>query len=451
MTKYIIALLILCNIGLIYAPASAQDNTKEEWTWRKGTDPDSVKRTRAELDSLISLHNLWEYDTTKGSRLELNKAHLMNVNLYLVNLLNCNLDSANLVNANLHGTKFNNSSMSFILLDNSDLSLAWLDSADLSNAIINNADLTHSHLTNVNLSNSDVLNTNLSGVWLSNADLSGVDFTLSNLSDADLTGASLMNVYLSGTILTKADFSKVNLQSAMFEPESLPNINNIALSLNLDELIYNSDPSKLIELREEFSKYGYKQQEREIICALKRHDANGFEWLFFDWTSEYGSNLNLPWIRLMYIYFICVFIYFLSMLSWSSSGINLVFLVTKDEDKQRNKDVYKNYFNFAKEKKVEVPIFCKSKAMKVLPLNSYFLKRPMIVRIIWWSLFFSSMCTFNIGFREINFGRWLKLLTRSEFDLQAFGWMRVVAGFQALISVYLIALWILSFAGTPFK
>jgi len=65
-------------------------------------------------------------------------------------------------------------------------------------------------------------------------------------------------------------------------------------------------------------------------------------------------------------------------------------------------------------------------------------------------MFFSLMSAFNIGFRDINFGRWLRLLTRHEFDIKAVGWARVIAGWQSLISVFLIALWVLTYFGRPF-
>jgi hypothetical protein len=32
----------------------------------------------------------------------------------------------------------------------------------------------------------------------------------------------------------------------------------------------------------------------------------------------------------------------------------------------------------------------------------------------------------NIGFRDINFGRWLRLLTKPEYDLKAVGWAQTV-------------------------
>ena len=59
------------------------------------------------------------------------------------------------------------------------------------------------------------------------------------------------------------------------------------------------------------------------------------------------------------------------------------------------------------------------------------------------------MSAFNIAFRDINFGHWLRLLTRQEFDIKAVGWARVIAGLRSLTSVYLIALWVLTYFGPP--
>jgi hypothetical protein len=66
-------------------------------------------------------------------------------------------------------------------------------------------------------------------------------------------------------------------------------------------------------------------------------------------------------------------------------------------------------------------------------------------QMLFWALFFALMTAFNIEFRDINFGRWLRLLTGSEYDRKAKGWARTVAGRQSLFSVYLIALWVLTY------
>jgi hypothetical protein len=51
---------------------------------------------------------------------------------------------------------------------------------------------------------------------------------------------------------------------------------------------------------------------------------------------------------------------------------------------------------------------------------------------------------------RVDFGRWLRLLTTHEYDLKAVGWARTVSGCQSLLSVYLIALWVLTYFGRPF-
>ena len=71
-------------------------------------------------------------------------------------------------------------------------------------------------------------------------------------------------------------------------------------------------------------------------------------------------------------------------------------------------------------------------------------------RVLRAAMFFSLMSAFNIGFREINFGRWVRMLTKREYDLKARGWARTVSGLQSLLSVYLIALWVLTYFGRPF-
>jgi hypothetical protein len=58
---------------------------------------------------------------------------------------------------------------------------------------------------------------------------------------------------------------------------------------------------------------------------------------------------------------------------------------------------------------------------------------------------------FHIGFRELNVGTWLARLQTREYTLRATGWVRAVAGVQSLLSVYLLALWALTYFGRPFQ
>jgi len=74
----------------------------------------------------------------------------------------------------------------------------------------------------------------------------------------------------------------------------------------------------------------------------------------------------------------------------------------------------------------------------------------------WWKAikvdcYFSLLSAFNIGRRDINVGNWIQRLQPKEYTLRATGWVRTVSGVQSLISVYLLALWVLTYFGRPFE
>jgi hypothetical protein len=65
--------------------------------------------------------------------------------------------------------------------------------------------------------------------------------------------------------------------------------------------------------------------------------------------------------------------------------------------------------------------------------------------------YFSLLSAFNIGWRELNVGNWIARMQPYEYKLQATGWTRTVSGIQSLISVYLLALSVLTYFGRPFE
>ena len=64
--------------------------------------------------------------------------------------------------------------------------------------------------------------------------------------------------------------------------------------------------------------------------------------------------------------------------------------------------------------------------------------------------YFSLLSAFRVGWRDVNIGSWIARLQPKDFTLKGTGWLRTVSGFQSLLSVYLIALTVLSFFGRPF-
>ncbi|MDP1760710.1 MAG: hypothetical protein Q8L43_00630, partial [Deltaproteobacteria bacterium] len=71
-------------------------------------------------------------------------------------------------------------------------------------------------------------------------------------------------------------------------------------------------------------------------------------------------------------------------------------------------------------------------------------------RVMRLAFYFSLLSAFNLGWRELNVGNWISRIQKREYTLRATGWVRTVAGLQSLLSVYLLALWVLTYFGRPF-
>lgn len=297
--------------------------------------------------------------------------------------------------------------------------------------------MTGASFLGANLTEAILLGANLNGAVLLFADLRGVD-----LSNVDLSGAQVHGA---------------NLDRARFEPKSLPELRGIAAARNLELLTYLTNPDALVQLRKQFEDGGFRDQERKITYALKRREADlSCEWcrlrlpeklfancvscilneVFFDLTCQYGMSPGRPLILGLLLWLLCSVLYFGFTHTSGESGLYRVYGQSVAEEKET-----------------------KTRVVRILPARIGQSPGPLrLFRFLWreWSLmrtsmFFSLMSAFNIGFRDINFGRWLRLLTRREFDIKAVGWARVVAGLQSLISVYLIALWVLTYFGRPFE
>jgi hypothetical protein len=86
-------------------------------------------------------------------------------------------------------------------------------------------------------------------------------------------------------------------------------------------------------------------------------------------------------------------------------------------------------------------------------------KEPKVLRLQarnWWSAvpmagYFSLLSAVNIGFEQFTPGDWIQRLQAHEYALRAEGWTRIVAGLQALLSVFLLAMWVLTQFGRPFQ
>jgi uncharacterized protein YjbI with pentapeptide repeats len=432
-----IGILFTVFISLLL-PIGTPGQENPEWTWKDGSG--NVK-SQADLDKILAAHNLWATSRTiTGIPARLNHA---------------DLDGADLDGAELGGTARDDtaSSTTYQLFAGADLNGAKLIYAHLRGAILLRANLTGADLTDADLTGAELTDTELVGAYLdgtvlNDARLSGADLTdaelfRANLTDAELTRAKLAGANLKSADLTRADMFDADLNGAIFEPKTLPLIEKMARAKNLELITYSENSGPLTQLRQQLHDAGFHEAERKITHALNREETarapfieQWFKKIAFDYTCRYGLSPGRPLRILCWFWLICSFVYsiFIHLPSTNRTGIYLI--ATYPWIGRPN-----------------------TRGIRIRP-------RPIRTGTKWWeflflwlwrewrllrtAMFFSLMSAFNIGFRDINFGRWLRLLTRREYDLKAAGWARTISGMQSLLSVYMIALWVLTYFGRPF-
>jgi uncharacterized protein YjbI with pentapeptide repeats len=426
------------------------------------------KRALSDLECILEEHKQWVFSEKEyGMRANLSGADLAGLNLGQAMLREADLTGANLQAADLTRADLTNANLEYAQLNGAELigadlaevhaSGAWLNYADdlpmgSIAPSLPGADLREAKLRNADLKGAHLETANLAGAWLRGADLTAATLDYANLSDANFS-----EVNLNGARLDGADLAR-----AVFEPLSLPELRGIAAARNLELLTYEDNPDSLAQLRKKFADGGFREQERKITFAMKRREAERYWekcssestpilWSsdsvltnfcsfilnrgFFDWTCHYGMSPGRPLSLGVLLWVLCSFVYFAFAQVPGSTGLYRVYGQSIHEPSLRPRNAER--IVFPQTSKTGGP-----RRFIQLIWNEWLLLRA--------SMLFSLMSAFNIGFRDINFGRWLRSLTRYEFDIKAVGWARVVAGWQSLISVYLIALWILTYFGRPF-
>ncbi len=453
----VICFACVCVLFLCGLSASAQED--HEWRWKDST---GSTRSGAELRDVLQKNQTFQQSNGKGGAI---------ANLSGADLSGLNLNGVYLSGAMLEGAKLNGTSLQSAILHGVNLRRAELISANLSKADLFEATLSFAKMVQTDLSGATLIGTNADGAIfklaiLRDASLAGASLMNSNFDNADLDRAYLGGANLRQCFLGQANLSRANLSGAelagarlegadlfeaLFEPKSQPDIRGAALARDLEFMTYNENPDALVQLRNGFKENGFRKQERKITYALRRTEANffwrtcrkslaladclayGFNRFFFDLTCEYGMSPGRAlriWLALLLF---CWLVYAVFIHLSGESGIYRLQKIGGPSAKEEIEEQIR-------------PRMISSRPLWRYPLRLIHQE----LRVFFWAGFFSLMSAFNIGFRDINFGRWLRLLPRTEYDLKAKGWARTVAGFQSLISVYLIALWSLTYFGRPF-
>jgi uncharacterized protein YjbI with pentapeptide repeats len=459
--------------------------------------PKGWKPTPEELQQILSNHRRWaEKWFVHGSLTDADsegRANLCNVDLRGAKLDNVNLAGARLQGAWLQGAelnsaeldevdlsgailtsaKLNGATLRFAKLNNAVLSLAELNEADLNMAGLNGASLWLARLNRTNLFTADLSDANLSkaelnganlgnaklhNAWLTGTKLNGAKLASAKLHKATLVGAELNNAglqwaELNGANLAAAELRKADLYSASvagarlpitdltgatYAPESEPPDAYVTEIKGLHTVTFpRGREVGLVQLRDLFHKAGLRDLEREATFAIesgRTRYADPAESIFrtaaFDWTTGYGlypgralEIIAALWLLLSLIYFWPIRF---EPKGSTTSGIYQVW----PSDRIEASGGAVTLSNSAK-------------------INR--LKRDDPQAAFGYAAYFSLLSAFHIGWRDLNVGNWIARIQPREYALRPVGWVRVVSGIQSLLSVYLLALWALTYFGRPFQ
>ena len=417
----------------------------------------------------LSGANLQEADLL-GANLQ--KAKLVHVNLQEADLFSANLQEANLFRANLQ-----KAGLWFASLKNADLRFANLQEAELVRANLQEADLSNTNMQKAELMaaclrKADLRSANLPEAGLFGAILQEAELGEANLQDADLLGANLQKANLKDANLQKADIRYANLQKAdldgadvagarladatvagaIYAPASpspdgyLERVKGLAdVILPYDEYSRITAVSGMVQLRKLLHEAGLREGEREATYAIEHHKAlharvhgTAFQrfggWLqliFFEWTTGWGLYPSRALVIALVVMFLLGFVVYPAPIAAAPSHASPkhgIFQVWTAEEYG-------------------------SPEGRVSTVDEVEIKRlsGKVPKAFLWGMWFSVLSAFHIGWRDLNVGTWLSRLQPFPFALRARGWVRIVSGFQSLISVYLVAMWVLTYFGRPFQ
>ncbi|WP_070223329.1 MULTISPECIES: pentapeptide repeat-containing protein [unclassified Janthinobacterium] len=315
--------------------------------------------------------------------------------------------------------------------------------ANLCNANLVNAQLKYARLNGASLRGANLSGADLGGAQLVGADLSGVvarGTSMSNaaLVDANFSGADLTDADLSYAIIAGANMDKANVARTRFalydiklaghadnlpDKEAFSRVRNMA-EIRLDPSL--STTSQFVLLREEFKKTGKRDQERALTAALKRMEARHasrlerwFYFVAFDLTTEFGASPGRALKILSYLMIAFAFPYLFALSRTNGAGIWIVWPKERLEQGVGNNTPAR-------------------------------LHKTGICAIL-TAFYFSLLSAASIGWKDLSFGNWISRIQPTESALRATGWVRSISGIQSVISVYLLALWALTYFARPFE
>ena len=336
-------------------------------------------------------------------------------------------------------------------LRGADLSQRNLKDMNLYNADLTRANLAGTTLTGANLDCAVLLNANLSDVKLDHASLRGAQLRNSDLTRADLRNAILTSADLKNVIIEEARLRGATLNHAVYSPIAAPSGDYIADIKGLDSVTFPKNHQEgLVRLRELLRKSGLRKEERNATYAIESNIAryatqDQFFFsrvdgvariIFFELTTGWGRDPWRAWLILGALWLGSALGY------WFAVVPGRFWVLLLPDGASYTHAIYRVWLKEFLDPKLENRVTVEVKAERI-SAESW--------RATGWALYFSLLSAFHIGWRDVNLGMWFMRIQHREYIIRGHGWVRTVAGIQSLVSVYLFAIWGLSYFGRPFQ
>jgi len=333
-----------------------------------------------------------------------------------------------LCNLNLQGQDLSRLDFTDFRIDNVDFSKANLDGA-----IFNDRQGAQGRM--------EFSGASLRGARFSFSSLAGTHFNSADLTDAQFFMTDLRDAYLLDTTVANAIFD-ATISGATYAPKG-PLPHPLSRFYGLEDVRYPfGGQSGVVQLRDFYQKNGRREDERRATHAIERNNTShmflrsvggtiegAFRWLVFDMTTGYGLYPGRA-LWLILVLFVLFTPYYVSVIEKSLDGgkIDGIYLVLPND-----RIVQKH----------GAPMVGKRAKVSRLSRQG---KRA------WrWGAYFSLLSAFHVGFREFNVGSWIARTQKRRYYLEAIGRARTVSGVQSLLSLILLALWLLTYFGRPFQ
>jgi uncharacterized protein YjbI with pentapeptide repeats len=313
--------------------------------------------------------------------------------------------------------------------------------ADLSGSVLHELDFPYS------LRGASFVGADFHSAWLFGISFARAILEDANLTDTTLAGCDLSNASLRNADLTRTTFEQCKMTNVVYEPKpgSIPNLYSFNLQ-QLSELRYKQSALGLLQLRNEFAKNGQRDEERILTYTIERtrtvhswKDGRwaeaGFRFVLFDLPCAWGLHPDRCLKCVLGSVWFFSFPYFASILLRKRATRSGIWAVRLSD-----------------------PVHAAKAGTRALRVEldwprtgGVWAKLRAILRAMRTALYFSFLSAFRVGFRDFDIGSWITRVQSREYTLRATGWVRVIAGIQSVLSVYFVALWILTYFGRPFE